>query len=546
LTERNVRKRGASMRKTWKKVIALSLMAAMAVSAAGCSKSGQTSTEGGSAQTQAGSKETEAGGSTGGSGEYKDTVVWAQGADVTSLDPHQGKETPAVEVTDQIFDTLTVVDAATGELQPLIAESWDQNSDTSYTFHIRQGVKFHDGSEVKAEDVKFSLDRAINSAAVSYIVDFIDRVDVVDDYTVNVELKAPYAPALRNLSVPFAAIVPKAVVEADEEAFKLHPIGTGPYKFVEWKQGDSVTLERFDDYYAGPAETQKLVMKVIPEASQRTIALETGEVDLAYDLLPNDLEKVRSNSELQLFEAPSLTCYYISMNMNKAPYDDQKVRDAVNYAIDRQLIIDTIASGSGEPADAIIAPAVFGYFSPGAYEYDPEKAKSLLAEAGYPNGFETSIWVNDNQTRVEVCQAVQAMLQDVGITCNIEVMEFGSFISRTSAGEHDMGYFGWVTSTTDADYTYYSLEHSSQQGAAGNRSFIADPEVDKLIETGRTSADESVRLKAYEDLAVKLKEVNNNAPIYYSTITAGAGAKVEGFVMDPIGYHKLDHVKVAK
>ena len=287
-------------------------------------------------------------------------------------------------------------------------------------------------------------------------------------------------------------------------------------------------------------------MKVIPEASQRTIALETGEVDLAYDLLPNDLEKVRSNSDLQLFEAPSLTCYYISMNMNKAPYDDQKVRDAVNYAIDRQLIIDAIASGSGEPADAIIAPAVFGYFSPGAYEYDPEKAKSLLAEAGYPNGFETSIWVNDNQTRVEVCQAVQAMLQDVGITCNIEVMEFGSFISRTSAGEHDMGYFGWVTSTTDADYTYYSLEHSSQQGAAGNRSFIGDPEVDKLIETGRTSADESVRLKAYEDLAVKLKEVNNNAPIYYSTITAGANAKVEGFVMDPIGYHKLEHVKVAK
>ena len=433
-----------------------------------------------------------------------------------------------------------------GETLGLVGESWDQNSDTSYTFHIRRGVKFHDGSEVKAEDVKFSLDRAINSAAVSYIVDFIDKVDVVDDYTVNVELKAPYAPALRNLSVPFAAIVPKAVVEADEEAFKLHPIGTGPYKFVEWKQGDSVTLERFDDYYAGPAETQKLVMKVIPEASQRTIALETGEVDLAYDLLPNDLEKVRSNSDLQLFEAPSLTCYYISMNMNKAPYDDQKVRDAVNYAIDRQLIIDTIASGSGEPADAIIAPAVFGYFSPGAYEYDPEKAKSLLAEAGYPNGFETSIWVNDNQTRVEVCQAVQAMLQDVGITCNIEVMEFGSFISRTSAGEHDMGYFGWVTSTTDADYTYYSLEHSSQQGAAGNRSFIGDPEVDKLIETGRTSADESVRLKAYEDLAVKLKEVNNNAPIYYSTITAGANAKVEGFVMDPIGYHKLEHVKVAK
>lgn len=533
------------MRKTWKKAIALSLIAAMAVSAAGCSKSGQTPTDGGAA-TEAASKDAAGDTTGGGSGEYKDTLIWAQGADVTSLDPHQGKETPAVEVTDQIFDTLTVVDAATGELQPQIAESWTQNSETSYTFNIRKGVKFHDGSEVKAEDVKFSLERAINSAAVSYIVDFIDKVEVVDDYTVNVELKAPYAPALRNLSVPFAAIVPKAVVEANEAEFVLHPIGSGPYKFVEWKQGDSVTLERFDDYYAGAAETQKLVMKVIPEASQRTIALETGEVDLAYDLLPNDLEKVRSNSDLQLFEAPSLTCYYISMNMNKAPFDNQQVRDAINYAIDRQLIIDTIASGSGEPADAIIAPAVFGYSSPGAYEYDPEKAKALLAEAGYPNGFETSIWVNDNQTRVEVCQAVQAMLQEVGITCGIEVMEFGSFISRTTAGEHDMGYFGWVTSTTDADYTYYSLEHSSQQGAAGNRTFINDPEVDKLVETGRTSADESVRLKAYEELAVKLKEINNNAPVYYSTITAGANAKVEGFVMDPIGYHKLDRVKVGK
>lgn len=528
------------MKKTWKKVAAITLAAAMTVASAGCSKSGGDSP--GGATTAAGKAE----GGAEAAGGYKDTVIWAQGADVTSLDPHQGKETPAVEVTDQIFDTLTVVNAETGELEPQIAESWTQNSETSYTFKIRQGIKFHDGSDLTAEDVKFSLERAINSAAVSYIVDFIDKAEAVDDYTVDVTLKAPYAPALRNLSVPFAAIIPKKIVEADEEGFKQHPVGSGPYKFVEWKQGDSVKLEANVDYYNGAPATNNLVMKVIPEAAQRTIALETGEVDLAYDILPNDLEKIRGNSGLQLFEAPSLTCYYVSMNMNKAPYDNQKVRDAVNYAVDRQLIIDTIASGSGEPADAIVAPAVFGYTSPGAYEYDPEKAKSLLAEAGYPSGFTTSMWVNDNQIRIEVCQAIQAMLQDVGITCSIEVMEFGSFISKTSAGEHDLGYFGWVTSTTDADYTYYSLEHSSQQGAAGNRSFIGDPEVDALVEKGRTSADEKVRLEAYKDLAFKLKEINNNVPVYYSTITAGANAKVEGFVMDPIGYHKLDKVKVAK
>lgn len=477
---------------------------------------------------------------------YKDTLIWAQGADVTSMDPHQGKETPAVEVTDQIFDTLFVVNLETNELEGQICESWEQTDETTYVFKIRQGIKFHDGTELTAEDVKFSLDRAANSSSVSYVADFQDEVTIIDDYTVQMTTDAPYAPALRNLSVPFTAIVPKHLVEADEEAWALNPVGSGPYKFVEWNQGDSVKLEAFDDYYAGKAATQNLIMKVIPEAAQRTIALETGEIDIAYDILVNDLEKVASNEDLVLFDAPSLTCYYISMNMNKAPFDNQLVRQAINYAIDRELIVETIACGSGQAADAIIAPAVFGYSDPGDYEYNPEKARELLAEAGYENGFETSIWVNDNQTRIEVCQVIQAMLMDVGITCSVEVMEFGTFIQQTSAGEHDMGYFGWVTSTTDADYTYYSLEHSSQQGAPGNRTFVNDETVDALVEQGRSVTDEAERLAAYEDLAAYLFELCNNAPVYYSNITAATSAKVEGFVMDPIGYHDLHTVKVAE
>ena len=477
---------------------------------------------------------------------YKDTIIWAQGADVTSLDPHQGKETPAVEVTCQIFDTLFVVNAETGELENQICESYEQKDEITYVFKIRQGIKFHDGTELTAEDVKFSLDRAIASAAVSYVCDFIDTVTIVDDYTVEVVLDAPYAPALRNLAVPFTAIIPKAAVEADEEAFILNPIGSGPYKFVEWNQGDSVKLEAFDEYYAGAPATKNLIMKVVPEAAQRTIALETGEIDIAYDILPNDLDKVRENADLQLFEAPSLTCYYVSLNMNKAPLDDVRVRTAINLAIDREAIVDAIAYGAGQAADCIIAPAVYGYASPGTYEYDPEKAAALLEEAGYGDGFDITLWVNDNQSRIEACQAIQGMLMEIGINCEIEVMEFGTFIEKTTNGEHDMGYFGWVTSTRDADYTYYSLEHSSQQGAAGNRTFIADPEVDALVEAGRTSTDPAVREQAYADLAAKLFEINNNAPIYYSNITAGASAKVEGFVMDPIGYHDLQNVKVAE
>lgn len=477
---------------------------------------------------------------------YKDTLTWAQGADVTSLDPHQGKETPAVEVTCQIFDTLVVVNPETNEIEPQIAESWEQVDELTYVFKIRQGIKFHDGSDLTAEDVKFSLDRAINSAAVSYIVDFIDTITVDDEYTVTVKTKAPFAPALRNLAIPFAAIVPKAVVEADEAAFILNPVGSGPYQFVEWKQNDHVTLKAFDDYYAGKPATENLIMKVIPETSQRSIALETGEIDLAYDMAVNDVAKLKDSTELTVYEIPSLTCWYISMNMNKEPFNNPLVREALSYAIDRQLIIDTINAGSGQPADAIIAPGVFGYYSTGVREYDPEKAKELLAEAGYPDGFETSLWVNDNQSRIEMCQAMQNMFQQIGVECDVEVLEFGSFISRTTAGEHDMAYFGWTTSSADADYSYYSLEHSTQQGAAGNRSFIADPEVDALIEEARTNSDEATRTELYKELAIKLDEINNNIPVFYSSINVGASQKVEGFVMDANGYHNLDTVKVAQ
>lgn len=287
-------------------------------------------------------------------------------------------------------------------------------------------------------------------------------------------------------------------------------------------------------------------MKVIPETSQRSIALETGEIDLAYDLAVNDIPKINDNDKLMVYEIPSLSCWYVSLNMNKEPFNNPLVREALTMAIDRQTIIDTINAGSGQPADAIIAPAVFGYYSTGVPEYNPEKAKELLAEAGYPNGFSTTLWVNDNQSRIEMCQAIQAMLLDIGVQCSVEVLEFGSFISRTTAGEHDMAYFGWTTSSGDADYTYYPLEHSTQQGAAGNRSFIADPDLDALIEKARSSTDESTRKDLYKDIAIKLADINNNIPVFYSAINVGANKNVEGFVMDSNGYHNLNQVKVAQ
>ncbi len=477
---------------------------------------------------------------------FKDTVIIAQGADVTSFDPHVGKETPAVAVTSNIFDTLVDVDPVSGEVIPQIAESWEQLDDLTYRFKIRKGLKFHNGEDLTADDVKFSIERGIASAAISYLLNFIDTVTVEDEYTVTIKTLAPYAPTLRNLAVPYAAIVPKDYVEANPDILKTKPVGTGPYKFVSWSQNDSIKLEAFDDYYAGAPKTKNITVKIIPEAAQRTIALETGEIDIAYDLTTSDAKRVDNENGLTLLQIPSLSCYYLTFNMRKAPFDNKLVRQAISYAIDRQLLIDTVNGGSGEAATALVAPAVFGFYNPGELEYNPEKAKELLKEAGYPNGFTCTLWVNSNQSRVEMCQAIQAMLMDVGITCKVEVLEFGAYISRTTTGEHDMAFFGWVTSTKDADYTYYSLEHSSQQGAAGNRSFSDDPTIDALVEKGRTSADSEARLEAYEDLAIYLKDFMNNAPLIYTSLNAGINDKVQGFSLDPIGYHKYNNIQVAK
>lgn len=200
------------------------------------------------------------------SGEMKDTLTWVQAADVTSLDPHVGKETPAVTVTSQIFDTLLTMDE-NNEPAPCLAESFEQVDERTWKFKLREDVKFHDGEPMTSEDVVFSINRARNSNYVSYVVDAISEVKADGEYAVTIKTKEPYSPLLSNLTVPFTAIVPKHIVEKDEEGFQKKPIGTGAYKFVEWKQGEYTKMEANEEYFQGAPKTKNLEMKVVPEAS---------------------------------------------------------------------------------------------------------------------------------------------------------------------------------------------------------------------------------------------------------------------------------------
>ena len=507
-----------------KKVLTLALALCLALTAAAC---------GGGGGEEAG-------------GTAKDTLTWVQAADVTSLDPHVGKETPAVTVTCQIFDTLLVMDE-NNEPAPSLAESFEQIDDKTYEFKLRQDVKFHDGEAMTADDVVFSLNRARESNYVSYVVDAISEVEKKDDYTVVVKTKEPYSPLLSALTVPFTAIVPQHAVEADEDGFALNPIGTGPYKFVEWKQGEYAKMEANPDYFLGAPKTQNLVMKVVPEASQRVIAIETGEADLAYNVSANDSKRVEEDEDLQLFKGASQSVSYLTINETNEKFADKRVRQAIRYAIDKEAIVETMLYGAGEPADSIIPPSTFGFSSKvQKYEHDVEKAKKLLADAGYPNGFSCTLSVTDDSVKNEICQVIQSQLKEIGIEVSIQTKEFGTWLDELGTGSHELSFAGWVCVTGDADYTYYSLLHSTQTGYPGNDAFLKNKDVDKLVVAARETADLEKRQEYYDQLEELLGDLSPYAPLYYESVNVGATKNVSGFTPDPNGYHRLRNIEVTE
>lgn len=475
-------------------------------------------------------------------GGAKDELVVAQGADPKSLDPHASNDQPSSRVNKQIYSTL--VEATEDmEIEPGLAESWEQVDNTTWKFKLREGVKFHNGEELKASDVKFTLDRMMDSPEVAHIVGAVESVEVEGDYTVIIKTKEPFAPILAHLSHTAASILnEKAVMETGDD-YQNNPVGTGPFKFVSHDAGDKVTLERFDEYYGEPAKVKTLIFRNIPEGTNRTIGLETGEVDIAYDIEPIDLEKIRSNDKLELIEEESLSTSYIGFNTQKEPFDDIRVRKALNYAINVDEIIDVVLEGAGTKATGPINDKVFGYNKDlKGYEYDPEKAKELLAEAGYANGFKTSIWTNDNPVRVRIAELVQAQLKEVGVDADIEEVEWGAYLERTAAGEHDMFILGWVTVTGDADYGLYALFHSSQHGGAGNRTFFTNSEVDELLDKGRTSIDEKEREDVYSKAQEIIVEEAPQLFLYFQTQNAGIQNNIDGFRLHPAGHHRLSAV----
>ena len=479
----------------------------------------------------------------GGSGKSGQLVV-AQGADPKSLDPHGTNDQPSSRINAQIYDRLVESDEEM-EIVPGLAESCEQDTQDPrvWTFKIREGVKFHNGEELTPEDIKFSLERMQKSGEVGHIIGAVEEggIEVVDGNQLKITTTEPFAPLLSHLSHTAASILNEKAVTEGGADYQDKPVGTGPFELVANVPAEKVELKRFDDYWGEKAKVETLVFKPIVEGAQRTIGLETGEVDIAYDVEPVDIKLVQSNEELELMQEPSLSTAYIGFNTQKEPFTDPKVRQAINYAVNVQDIIDSALEGAGEIANGPINDKVFGFDKDlKAYEYDQEKAKALLEEAGYkPGDLKIKVALNDSPVRIKVAESLQGQLAEVGIDVDIDLMEWAAYLDKTGKGEHDMFILGWTTVTGDADYGLYPLYHSSQHGSAGNRTFYSNPEVDKLLDEGRTGTTDEKRLEAYKEAQEIIVAEAPQIFLYFDNQNIGVRKGVEGFKIHPAGHHRL-------
>ncbi len=438
-------------------------------------------------------------------------IVAAQNVDVTSLDPNADTVVGSHNVIDNMFDFLIVRDR-NGKFVPSLALSWQFIDPTNLKLTLRQGVKFHNGNLFTAADVKFTFDRIKTdkqlASKMSGNISSISQVVVNDDYTVTITTAKP-DPILveRMTEVP---IVNKATVEQmGLEAFAKNPVGTGPFKFVEWKKDQYVSMERYDAYWSGKAGIKTLIFRVIPEPATQVSELQTGGIDIAYqNIIVDQIPQIQQAGN-RVIGIPSARILYGVFDMSKKPFNDKRVRQAVSYAIDIDSILKNLLNGHAYAISQPVDPFSFGYDpSVKAYPYDPAKAKQLLADAGYPNGFETPC-----ETRVALkdpAQVVVDQLAKVGIKCNLVVDETTVHLKKvTDKTIEPFFLWTWANSTFDADGVLYSMMHT------GNLySMTSIPELDKLLDQAHTIVDQEQRLKLYQQALQLIHEEAPLLPMY--------------------------------
>lgn len=540
------------MRKRFRLILAAAAAASLLLSGCG----GSTSGDGSDAQTeQAGNAEgTESAGSTSSGTDTSGFLVVPLVADIQTADVH--KTTKDYEIPLNIYDRLVDIEVkedGSSEIVPSLAESWEISGDAlTYTFHLRQGVKFHNGEELTADDVEYSFTRqlsvegAVNTDFLAQIkgasqllegmADQLEGFETVDDYTFTITLSEPYAGFLACLSTPGCSIYNREATEAAGDQFGLDPsvtVGTGPFRLTDWTINDQLVLTRYEDYWKGPSELPGVVIRIVPDTETQRMMFESGELDVVdLDYLPDAVDDFTTRYPDQIVSGPRVGTTYFTMNQNIEPFQDVRVRKAVQMAIDRQAILDALYGGRGQVENGIYPHGLYGFNSSlPEITYDPEEAKALLAEAGYANGFEMQIAADSSASDAtnQALEIIQAQLGEIGIQAEIQNMDESTWLATRNSGEMGSFMSTWTADYNDPDnfiYTFFGTPENTKLRSLN----YSDTEVMERVQKARTIVDADERIAEYQALEEKI--VTEDAawvPMYSRTHSFAVSKRVQGF-----------------
>lgn len=476
--------------------------------------------------------------------------------DAGTGDPRLARDTSAFRLKELVFNGLVYVKPDYTPA-PQLAESWENPDPQTWIFKLRKGVKFHNGQELKAEDVKYTFDTELDEKFAAPNRSFytpIKKVDVVDDYTVKFTLDSAYGPFLTYMDL---AILPKAVAEKQGDQFGNSPVGTGPFKFVSWKRGDTIELEAFNDYFEGRPKLDKVLLKIVPDNSARVVALESGDLDLVLSpLSPQDVTRMQGKAGFKVNRMPAAGYTYISLNTADPALSDVKVRQALSYLVNREQILSSIYKGIGQVAKGPIPPGMWAYSADlPSYDYDPTKAKSLLDDAGWKAGADgmrskdgkplklTLRTHTEDPDRRQVIEVLQAEFTKAGIQADTNVIDFATMLNDMTAGKYQVAVIGWLNLANPdrAMFRQFTI------GGAGNYGKYNNPDVDKLIKDARTTLDQA---KAKDLYQTATRQIVQDAPyifLQYQEYITIHKANLNGFVMNPVQYfYSLKDVSLAQ
>lgn len=463
------------------------------------------------------------------------------GVDLDTVDPAQQTTTTVQNVVDYGVETLISLDKD-GKVTPGLAESWDTSSDgKTLTLHLRKGVTFQDDTAFDATAAKFNLDRITGGKVkvpIGGAFKVIESVEAPDAGTLTIHLKYPDPSLLQNLGITTAGIISPTSATKDGNSFDniTKPVGTGPYQFMSFQKGTQVTYKKYDKYWGEKPYYTDVVFKIIPEASSREAGLRSGQLQLIMNPPISDLKALSTTPGLATANPPSDRSIFIAFNNQKPPFDNPKVRQAFNYAVNKDAIIKNVLFGAATLMDSPLPASLDGYCKVGDYGYDPAKAKQLLAEAGATNltvtfGAPTGRYLQDQQA----AQAIAADLRAVGVTVNVTTMDWPSYTATMvdPKGPFDMHMLGWAPGALDAPTQFQMFQKASWPPAGLNSAFYTNPQVETLISAGARELDQTKRNDAY---CQAQKQIWADAPwtfLWSQTLSLAYQSNIDGITSTP-------------